>query len=327
MLRVALALAAMMGVITAADAATVLPTTYEAGHFVATPTLADGTKLRLLVDTGGGGVSYWLLKDVTTRLGLKPISCPSAPAAALVTPPVYAPGHGLPRPTGYCGGVGAIAPEEGGLGYDGIIGSSFFPEYVWTFDYPAETLTIQGADWKPARDAHPLVMGLPARRKGAVYQAFPRVTIGVPGETVDLLLDTGATAHPTKKGLAEMHTPVVNGEGVTSYVDHLVFEAWHDSHPDWPVVAGADDLFGPKQTTRAIRVPEITIGSFIVGPIWFTERPDSAFTWMSDMMDRPVHGALGGNALSPFRMTLDYGNRTAWLECIGRCKASPPAVY
>ena len=58
---------------------------------------------------------------------------------------------------------------------------------------------------------------------------------------------------------------------------------------------------------RMIEVPEVSIAGFRVGPVWFTERPDPNFhQYMSQWMDRRVDGALGGNALRFFRVTVDY---------------------
>ena len=60
-------------------AAQVLPTVYEAGHFYAVPETKDGQKLKLLVDTGGGGFGgmYWISKAAAARLHLKPVACMS----------------------------------------------------------------------------------------------------------------------------------------------------------------------------------------------------------------------------------------------------------
>ena len=63
-----------------------------------------------------------------------------------------------------------------------------------------------------------------------------------------------------------------------------------------------------------IEVPVVEIGDLPVGPVWFTHRPDRAFhDYMSSMMDAPVEGALGGNALGELVMTIDYpGARAAF---------------
>jgi hypothetical protein len=49
--------------------------------------------------------------------------------------------------------------------------------------------------------------------------------------------------------------------------------------------------------------------------VWFTIRPDRAFTqFMSQWMDQPVVGALGGSALQYFRVIADYPNARATFE-------------
>lgn len=325
MLRVSMALVAMLGSITATHAATIVPTVYEAGHFFATPTLVNGRTLRLLVDTGGGGINYWLQQGTATTLGLRKVTCPELADAPLVAAPDYLPNKGLPRPKTYCGAIGALVPEDGGGTLEGMIGSSYLPDHIWTFDYPNRVLSIEAPNWTAPNDSHALHMGLPAVRKGQARQSFPRITITVAGQDIDMLLDTGATARPTKAGIEVMHTSVVNGEGTTSYATASVIKRWHEAHPDWTVLDKADELFGPRHVMRAIRVPSVQIGGWAVGPVWFVERPDANFEQgMSSMMDGKVHGAIGANVLSSFRMTLDYGHATAWLSCIEQCQVSTP---
>jgi predicted aspartyl protease len=325
MLRVSIALAAVVGFVASAQAATVVPTVYEAGHFFATPTLANGQVLRLLVDTGGGGINYWLQESTAARLGLQKASCPELADAPLVAAPEYQPDKGLPKPKTYCGAISALVPEDGiDTTMDGVVGSSYLPDHIWTFDYPRRTLSIEAPSWMPPNNAHALHMNLPATRKGQVRQSFPRIKVTVAGEDVDMLLDTGATARPTTEGLATMGTSVVKGEGTTSYATARLISHWHDAHPNWAVLDNADGLIGPK---RAIRVPSVEIGGWAVGPVWFVERPNANFEQvMSSMMDGTVHGAIGANVLSSFRMTLDYVHATAWLSCVERCEASVPAT-
>lgn len=138
-----------------------------------------------------------------------------------------------------------------------------------------------------------------------------------------MLLDTGATAHPTAAGKGVSGTPTVNGFGVTSYIDHSVFERWHKVHPDWRVVDKGDDLLGAERIMRLIEVPKVEIAGWTVGPVWFTERPDRSFRdYMSSMMDKPVDGAVGGNVFRHFVMTIDYPHAKAHFRCVRGCKDS-----
>ena len=55
-------------------------------------------------------------------------------------------------------------------------------------------------------------------------------------------------------------------------------------------------------------------------PGWFTWRPDANFReYMSGMMDAQVEGAIGGNALRHFVMTVDYPGAAAYFRCIEGC--------
>jgi hypothetical protein len=64
-----------------------------------------------------------------------------------------------------------------------------------------------------------------------------------------------------------------------------------------------------------IEVPRVVIAGRAVGPVWFTRRADKNFhQFMSQWMDKRVDGALGGNALSFFRVTVDYPSAVAVFE-------------
>ncbi|OOG43668.1 hypothetical protein [Rhodanobacter sp. C05] len=48
-----------------------MPTTYESGHFYATPVLDNGKAMRMVLDTGGGfWPSYWINKVQADALSL-----------------------------------------------------------------------------------------------------------------------------------------------------------------------------------------------------------------------------------------------------------------
>jgi hypothetical protein len=198
---------------------------------------------------------------------------------------------------------------------DGQLGAGYLPGRVWTFDYPAQRLSVQGASWRPGSSAHAAKLGLAS--------GFARITIQVAGKPIQMLLDTGATAHPTPAGENASHTPTVNGYGVTSYIDQSVFAHWHKAHPKWRVVANGDSLYGPK----IIEVPRVAVAGWSVGPVWFTVQGHIA-KYMSQYTDRPIKGALGANVFRHFIMTVDYPRSTAYFQCAVGCQAAasqPPA--
>jgi hypothetical protein len=313
--------------------AQVLPATYEAGHIYATPETVDGQRLRLLVDTGGGGAAgmYWISAAAVKRLGLKTSTClldkQPVPVASL---PDYRPGRGLPPPAaGPCGNVLMVAPKAPG-GADGQLGGSYLSAgRAWTFDYPAERLVAEGPAWRPGALARATPLGFQRDDDGQLTDGFARITLRVDGQPLDMLLDTGATAHPSAAGEKASGTPTVNGFGVASYVTTSVLNRWHKAHPDWRVVDKGDDLAGAKYAARLIEVPKVEIAGWSVGPVWFTERPDTAFhDFMSSLMDKRVEGAVGGNVFRHFVMTVDYPRATAYFLCATGCKAAatpPPA--
>ncbi|MGN6478577.1 hypothetical protein [Luteibacter sp.] len=313
-----------MAISTTGAASTVIPTSYEAGHFFTTPTTLGGKTLRFNTDTGGGGGFLLLRASVAAPMHLTPARC--FDTDGFVIPPTFAPGKGIPHLDGLpCHNV-ALVPDGIGDGMDdGVVSAWYLSRGIWTFDYPAHRLTLEDATWKHDAKARAVPLGFPTKPNGDLEAPYPRIAISVEGESFDLLLDTGATAHPTATGKKLMGTPVAqNGYAATSYITSSVMNRWHAAHPDWPLVDDADDLFGQGRATRAIRVPSITLQGWSVGPVWFTERADKAFSMqgLSAYMDKQVHGALGGNVLSSFRMTIDYAHRTAWLLCAD-CQLPP----
>ncbi|WP_052697629.1 hypothetical protein [Luteibacter yeojuensis] len=308
----------------AALAGTVVPTVYEQGHFFAAPTLASGKTLKLNVDTGGGSGFWFLTTSAAAPLHLAPVHCDGGGSFAAT--PAFAPGKGLPpmKPR-VCDAISVNPDCPGGDMDDGSLSAWFLAQGTWTFDYPARRLTLEDKGWEPASEAHGVSLGFVENPHGDFGTPYPRITIKVAGEPVDFLLDTGATAHPTREGRKAMGTGVAaNGFAAGSYITTSVMNLWHDHHPDWQVVDNADDLFGAGKATRAIRVPSVDIAGWAVGPVWFTERRDSAFgeDGMSGMMDSEVHGSVGGNLFAHFRLVMDYPRRKAWFTCIEGCKAA-----
>lgn len=318
MTRLSLAVFGCLAVAGAAQAGSAVPTSYEAGHFFATPTLATGETLRLLVDTGGGGATWTLGQATIERLGLAPLDC--ATADHLSKTPAFAADKAIPIDQRACGGV-QISDDKGLFdGMSGMLGGFYLSDSTWTFDYPARKLIREDDSWHADPNAHAIDAGIVRNDKGGYGSPFLRVSMRVDDEAIDMLFDTGATAHPTAAGLATMKTPVVNGFASGSYITTSVMDGWHRKHPEWPLVANADDL-NPKGR-RAIRVPAVVIADWRIGPVWFIERPDKNFEVMSSYMDDMVHGAIGGNVLAAFRVSVDYPHARILLDCVERCEAA-----
>lgn len=302
----------------------VVPTTYEAGHFYATPETADGQTLRLLVDTGGGGTAglYWISAEAAKRLGLATHACTlqgfDLTAAAI---PAYKPEHGLPAPLpGPCGT--ALMVQDTQASGDGQLGGTYLMGRTWTFDYPGQQLRLEPSSWRPDTSMHAASLGFLRNAQGEAATAFARITIQVDGQAVDMLLDTGATAHPTAAGKQASHTATVHGFGTTSYIASSMLERWHKAHPTWRVVQNGDDLH-PQTKSRLIEVPTVDIAGWRTGPVWFTEQPDAAYhVYMAQWMDKPVNGALGGNVFAHFVMTIDYPHAAAYFRCVTDCNAA-----
>jgi hypothetical protein len=322
----------LLAALSAPNAAAVVPTRFEADRVFAAPETKTGKSLKIFVDTGGG--SNLLCRSAAERIGLAidPLILEGEEAAELGE------NAGKATPTFRDDSIPANAdgdasflvidcsrgPMGSGMG-DGLLSSRWFGGRVWTFDYAAHTLALEGADWHAPKAVHATPMGLRARSAQGPAFSMPRLTIRVDGHDLDVLLDTGATGHPTAAAEAAQGAAAVDGYRATSFITKSTFDAWRAAHPDWTVVEQGDDIFAPKFVARMIRVPAVEIAGWRVGPVWFTERPDSAFrSMMSSMTDKPVEGAIGGNALKHFKMTLDYPRGAAYFACADGCTAITP---
>lgn len=305
-----------------AEAATtdvVMPTTYESGHFYATPMLDNGKAMRMVLDTGGGfWPSYWINEIQADALSLTADgSCMVDGRTFALAHPQFRPGEGIPDFPGSCRGV-VIVPASDGAEADGQLVPLYFLHGVWTFDYPDRKVILRTRGVVPPAGAHKTALGFRVSPSGLMF-GWPRIVLTVDGQALDMLLDTGATAHPTPAGLKASGISTTGGFGVTSYITKSTMDAWRKKHPDWTVVEQGDDLV-PRNIFPIIRVPAVQIAGWEVGPVWFTERPDSAFhSMMASLMDRPPEGAVGANIFEHFRMTIDYPHKDAWFECVSGC--------
>jgi hypothetical protein len=304
----------------AAEGPTPMPARFETGMVYVDPVTTDGKSIHFYTDSGGG---LFLVDTAVKRLGLKTARATvDGEQHEYVNLPPFKPGKSVPSPLGNDGRIYIMPAEMAKKQWfndDGMLGEAWFGGHVWTWNYPHERLVLEGSGWKPDAAATRVPLGFRTDKDGHRETNFARIAITVDGEAFDVLLDTGAMTKLTPEALAALGD---NGPALrsTSMIVDERFKAWHAKHPDWRVIEAA------QQDTKSamIEVPAVTIAGATVGPVWFTWRPDKSFRdYMSGMMDGRVDGAIGGNALGHFEMTVDYPRGAGYFRCIADCKATP----
>ncbi|WP_338865016.1 hypothetical protein [Myxococcus stipitatus] len=289
-----------------------LPVLFHEGNFLVQPTTRDGRTLTFFTATGGG---LFIQPDTALQLALPRVAkkLDSGETLDWVRLPDFQTDAWIPGPDGSEGllPVAPVAFDPGTFG-DGILGQAWFAGRVWTFDYPAGKLWLRDAGDLPKGEArHRVTLGLPSDSSGKRETHFPRIQVRVDGEVLDLVLDTGALmslSESARMALADGRP----SERAASFITVSTYERWHQRHPDWRVIEDAD---AQLPGAVLIEVPRIEVAGHEVGPVWFTTRADADFReHMSRFMDKPIEGALGGNALRFFRVTLDYVQSVAVFE-------------
>lgn len=271
-----------------------LPARFIADRIFVDLVTHGGDTLDLYTDTGGG---LFILRDVARRLGWQDTT-------GVLLREVAADSQ-FPEPLGMSDRKVPILqpPPTRALEFEGMLGQAWFADRVWTFDYAARKLLLHPETPAPAPGAHTASLGFRTDSTGKRALSFPRIVAVVDGDTLQLLFDTGATGALSASAMSAIadSAPAVRA---TSFITSEVLNRWRERHPDWRVLADADEMIPGM---RMIEVPRVEIAGFTVGPVWFTERPDRNFhEFMTQFMDRRVDGALGGNALRFFRVTVDY---------------------
>jgi hypothetical protein len=312
-----------------ASAAQVLPSRFEAGQVYVTPTTKSGDSLLLYTDTGGGGA--FLLEAAAKRLALNTIDVDEArqkeqglpPGGRRIPMPEFAAAKSIPAPRDNEGRLlvmpDATAAQELPAGirpFDGMLGQSWFAGRIWTWDYPGQQFRVESDNWRAPSGMRRIPLGFKTGSNGKRLSDFPRMEIRIDGQTLPMLLDTGAMTLLTPaahKTLADS----LPAERATSMIASSIFQSWRSAHPEWRVIEQAQTGTG----SAMIEVPEVEIAGQRVGPVWFTQRPDRAFhEYMSGMMDARVEGAIGGNVFEHFVMTVDYPHATAYFRCARDCR-------
>jgi hypothetical protein len=202
--------------------------------------------------------------------------------------------------------------DQGFGNADGMLGAPWFAGRTFTFDYAGKALLLRPPGMVPqTASAHRVPMGLRRDASGQPVSPYGRIDMQVDGETIDMLFDTGATVVLTAAGRQALGGE--QRERATCFITERVFDRWRQAHPDWRVIEHADET---ARGAPMIEVPSVTLGGHVVGPVWFTWRPNRAFhEWMAQWMDEPTDGAIGGSALRHFRrVTADWVNAVVVFE-------------
>ncbi|MGN7724520.1 hypothetical protein ACTJIL_01705 [Luteimonas sp. 22616] len=283
-----------------------LPARMQHHRFFIDAQAPSGQVLHLFTDTGGG---MNLTTSGADKLGIAYEAKPGEQLAGTTPWPRYA-GAGIPPPKSAPPDMTLpiLSPQQG-LTFDGMLGASWFGGRTWEWDYRAGTLRQLPDGQLPKADpAHVVKLGFQRGDDGGHTTHFPRIPARVDGEELQFLFDTGATFRLDEAAAARLGDAAVR-ERAGNFITQEVMQRWRERHPDWPTIDKGD------AGMAMIQVPAVEVAGYRTGPAWFSARPDAAFhEYMAQWMDRPVDGALGGEAFRGFRITVDYPAETAVFE-------------
>jgi hypothetical protein len=291
----------------ASVAAQELPAQFEHDRIFLSVKAPDQATVRFFTDSGGGWNAIG--QAAAARLRLRAVGQVEVDEAGKKADVVDFPDAmaraGIPPPLRerWLEGRLAVVPEQELHGNDGFLGSRWFAGGIWQIDYPRQSFSAlkQAA---PTAEDRSTSLGFRVDDEGKRDLHFPRVPITIDGQQLDVLLDTGATAGLGEGAAAKFQLKPGTPIGA-SFITKSIFEAWRAKHPDWRVIEDGDSLKG--RTYPMIEVPQVSMAGVTFGPVWFTQRPDANFEdGMSEMMDKPIVGAIGGSGLKYLRVVLDY---------------------
>jgi hypothetical protein len=289
-----------------------IPTQVVENMFYAHAVTNDGVELNFYTDSGGMALIW---RRTVDQLHLTTIKVHAGDEDfEQVKLPAFLPGKGIPLPLGSDGKFVVNSDEKSlailGDDVSGMLGQNWFADRVWTWDYPGRKLLWRAeGDLPDVSTEHRIQLGFPAYQ-GKRGTNFPRIQATIDGEVIDFLFDTGATTVLTDSAMKIIHDGHA-AHRAASFINQSILDRWHTKHPDWKMVENADGVSG----STMIEVPIVTVAGYQVGPVWFTARPDKQFDeWMSQWMDKKIHGALGGSIFQYFQITVDYPNAMAYFE-------------
>lgn len=284
----------------------VMPARFASNLIYVDLALLSEDTLSFFTDTGGGTFLFGHAADRVRWTDSTGVTLGNIAVNRTFPEPLGTEGKRLP----------IFRPEEESLAqFDGMLGQAWFADRVWTFDYESELLLLHGSAPGSEYGERVAELGFKTDSTGARLLSFPRISVVVDGDKLDMLLDTGARVDLTVGALSVL-ADGGTATRATSFITTEVMDRWLGRNPEWSVVEDADERV---QGMRLIEVPTVQVAGMDVGPVRFTERPDANFhEFMSRFTDRRVDGALGGNVLRFFRVILDYPAAAARFIPVGR---------
>ncbi len=186
--------------------------------------------------------------------------------------------------------------------HDVFLGQFFFLGHAWTFDYTTGKMFINTPLSVNVKDENIQMVGFKKDRKGDKLFGHPSIKAEIDGQIIDFLFDTGASFLLSDNGKKEFGADKKSVSG--SFIAKSLFDSWHQQHPDWRIIEK-----GEINGADIIEVPEVEVGNLTAGPVWFSKRPDEAWSkGMINTMDKIVKGALGGSFLQYFKVQIDYNS-------------------
>ncbi len=191
--------------------------------------------------------------------------------------------------------------------HDAFLGQFFFMNQAWTFDYLTGKIFINSPLSSDTNIENVQTLGFKIDKQGNKRFGHPSMKIMVDEQTIDVLLDTGATLLLSENSKSEFNNKKAVGG---SFIAKSIFDKWHTQHPDWRVIEK-----GEITGADLIEVPQVKVCNLVAGPVWFAKRPDEAWSkGMIGSMDKVVKGAIGGSFFQYFKITVDYNSELVRFE-------------
>ena len=108
-----------------------------------------------------------------------------------------------------------------------------------------------------------------------------------------------------------------------SFLSDEMIHKFESDHPDWPTVegaVGAANIWGWKGEDKLtlIRLPQLQFGPVAMTNVAVADFPQDFMAHYAKRAGIETAGLLGGNALSPYRVGIDYANKAVYLEKVQR---------